>query len=81
MKTIRNRKKLMKKAEKEVRKAVDGIFESLHRKAQTKSGDITPGQFMQVEDVISQLVTAKVRLTELIAEQVEQNTEWAKRKY
>lgn len=81
MKAIKNRKKPMKKTEKEVRRAIDGIFDTLHRKAKTKSGDITPQQFMRIEDVISQLATAKVHLTEIIAEQVEQNTEWANRKF
>lgn len=81
MKAIKNRKKLMKKTEKEVRRAIDGIFDTLHRKAGTKSGDITPEQFMRIEDVISQLAMAKVHLTEIIAEQVEQNTDWANRKF
>lgn len=73
MKKIKDREHLVRTAEKEVDKALERLFGKLHKRAESNSGDITPEQAMELDEIGSQLASLRVRLTELIAEQVWQN--------
>lgn len=53
---------------RELKKSLDILFETIHHKMQTKSGDITPEQHFRLEEIINEL-------SELIVEQVWQNME------
>ncbi|MCT1526080.1 hypothetical protein ACS126_03540 [Sphingobacterium lactis] len=62
----RDRKQLTDITTKKVETTIDKLFVKLHRKARTKSGDITPEQQAKLEDI-------QYRLIELIVEQIMQN--------
>jgi hypothetical protein len=53
-------------AEQLIDESIDGVFNELHQDFPTKSGDITPMQLHQLEQLKEQLV-------DLITKQVEQN--------
>lgn len=73
MNKIKSREHLIHVTEKEVDKSLESLFGNLHKKAKTNSGDITPEQAIKLEEIANQLVSLKVQLTELVAEQVWQN--------
>jgi len=60
------REKIRLSAEHYIDDAIDGVFNELHQDYPTKSGDITPMQLYQLDELKEQLVN-------LITEQVEQN--------
>ncbi len=60
------REKIRLSTEYYIDEAIDGVFNELHQKFPTKSGDISPMQLYQLDELKEQLVN-------LITEQVEQN--------
>lgn len=66
-------KELKQEVTQTVDEYIDTMFLELHERCRTKSGDISPDQIFELDEIILQLRALKFRLSELITRQIWQN--------